>query len=62
MVKLVIAGLVIAAAIAAYRLWKNKKAVTGAAVLAGVKSEVTDAVAAAKPAVEAAVEKVVTKS
>lgn len=59
MFKLIIVGLVVAAAVAAYKLWKAHKAVTGAAVVAGVKSEVADAVAAVKPAVVDAVEKAV---
>ena len=61
MFKLLIAGAVIVAGISAYKLWKAKKAVTGASVLAEAQAEVKDAVAAVKPAVVAAVEKVVTK-
>lgn len=55
---LVIVGVVVVAAYVAYKLWKSGKAVTGAAVVAGVK---TDVVAAAD-AVKAEVVKDVTKS
>lgn len=56
-----VVGLVVTAAVVAYKLWKAGKAVTVQSVVDGVKVEVKDAVAAAKPVVKAAVEKVITK-
>lgn len=60
-IKLMVVGLVVTAAVVAYKLWKAGKAVTVQSVVDGVKVEVKDAVAAAKPVVKAAVEKVITK-
>lgn len=56
---IIVGVVVVAAAVAAYKLWKAGKAVTGKSVLATVESDAKAAVAAAKPAVEAVVEKVV---
>ena len=61
MMKLIVAGLVVAAGIAAYKLWKAGKAVTTGAVVDGVKSEVKDASAAAKPALMEVLKKLMAK-
>lgn len=61
MMKLVVAGLLVAAGIAAYKLWKSGKAVTAGSVAAGVKTEVSDASAAAKPALMDLVKKLIAK-
>jgi hypothetical protein len=61
MMKLIIAGLVVAAGIAAYKLWKAGKAVTTDAVIAGVKTEVKDASDAAKPALMVLIKKLMAK-
>ncbi len=62
MFKLIITGLVVVAAVVAYKLWKSGKAVTGTAVVAGVEADVTTAAAAVKTDVTAAVVNDVTKS
>ena len=48
MFKLIVAAFLVVAAIAAYKLWKSGKAVTGKSVLDGVKTEVSAAVDAVK--------------
>lgn len=62
MFKLVVLGFVVLAGIVAYKLWKAHKAVTGAAVVAGVKTEVAAVVSAVETKVETAVASDVTKS
>lgn len=57
MLNLIITGLVLVAAVVAYKLWKSGKAVTGTAVVAGVEADVK----AAAPVVESAVANEVTK-
>lgn len=42
-VELIVVGAVVLAGIVAYKLWKSGKAVTGAAVVAGVKADVASA-------------------
>lgn len=48
MITFVIAGVVVLAAIVAYKLFKSGKAVTGKAVVAGVETDVKNAVDAVK--------------
>ena len=59
---LIIAGFIIAAGVAAFRLWKAKQAITANSVLAGVKSEVKEAAAAVSPAIQAVIEKAVAEA
>jgi hypothetical protein len=51
MVKLIILGVLVVAGVVAYKLWKAKKAVTGAAVVAGVETAVKTEVAAVETTV-----------
>lgn len=51
MVGLIVVGVVVVAAVVAYKLWKSGKAVTGAAVVAGVEADAKAAVAAVEQAV-----------
>jgi hypothetical protein len=55
MVGLLIVGVVVLAAVVAYKLWKSGKAVTGAAVVAGVEADVTAAAKAAEAKIVTAV-------
>ena len=50
---------VVAAGIVAYRLWKAKKAITGAAVVAGTETLIASTAASVTPAIQAAIEKAV---
>jgi hypothetical protein len=61
MFKLMMAGLVIAACVAAYKLWKAGKTVTTRTVVEGTKTEVKDAAVKAKPALMQLIMKFFTK-
>jgi hypothetical protein len=50
---------VVAAGVVTYRLWKAKKAVTGAAVVSGTETLIKDTAAVVSPAIQAAIEKAV---
>lgn len=51
MVGLIVLGVVVVAGVVAYKLWKSGKAVTGAAVVAGVEADAKTVVATAEKAV-----------
>jgi len=51
MLGLIITGIVVLAAVVAYKLWKSGKVVTGATVIAGVEADVKTAATDAEKAV-----------